>query len=75
MTSIPTGGRIAGLRLPSMVVMEDGYAVGELGFNTVNFIEAIAQGWIAGVLTHAIDGRVESLKHPPKFADLEVVVV
>ena len=38
------GRRIAGLGLPSMVVMEGGYAVEDLGINTVNFIEALAQG-------------------------------
>ena len=38
------GRRIAGLGLPSMVVMEGGYAVDDLGINTANFIEALAQG-------------------------------
>ena len=40
------GRRMAGLGLPSMVVMEDGYAVDDLGIDTVNFIKALAQGLV-----------------------------
>ena len=36
------GQRIVGPGLPSMVVMEDGYAVDDLGINTVSFIRVLA---------------------------------
>ena len=38
------GRRMAGPGLPSLVVMEGGYAVDDLGINKVNFIDALAQG-------------------------------
>ena len=38
------GRRIAGLGLPSIVVMEGGNAVDDHGINTVSFIEALAGG-------------------------------
>ena len=38
------GRHMAGLGLPSMVAMEGGYAVDDLGIITVNLIETLAQG-------------------------------
>ena len=37
-------GRIAGLGLPTLFVMEGGYAVAEVGINTVNVLEGFENG-------------------------------
>ncbi len=36
---VDCGGRISGLRLPTVIVMEGGYAIEEIGFNVVGFLE------------------------------------
>ena len=38
------GGRIAKLKLPTLFVMEGGYAVEEIGINTVNVLEGFENG-------------------------------
>jgi len=35
------GQRIGALNLPTLIVLEGGYAVGAIGDNTVNFLEGV----------------------------------
>ena len=37
----PIARRIASLRLPTLIVMEGGYAIDDIGINTVNFLSGI----------------------------------
>ena len=56
------GRRMVGLGLPSMVVMEGGYAVDDLGINTVNFIEALAQELVGIGVEVVLASIVERLR-------------
>ena len=66
------GRRIAGLGLPSIVVMEGGNAVDDHGINTVSFIEALAGGgcWCAPRAVYIVDDE-QAYSHSSETSQIQ----